>query len=68
VANGSSGPPPSRVFVIGRVVIAAVFLIAFVFMLLRGSRVGAATVFPFAAAQTYFSVAATRGSNLGYRL
>jgi hypothetical protein len=56
------------VFVIGRVVIAAVFLIAFVFMLLRGSRVGAATVFPFAAAQTYFSVAATRGSNLGYRL
>jgi hypothetical protein len=67
VANGNSGPRPSRVFIIGRVVIAAIFLIAFVFMLVRGSWVGAAIVFPFAAAQTYFAIAATRGSNLGYR-
>ena len=67
MADGSSGPRPSRVFVIGRVVIAAVFVIAIVYLLVRGSWVGAAIVFPFAAAQTYFAVAAARGSSLGYR-
>jgi hypothetical protein len=55
------------VFVIGRAIIAVVFVVAFAFMLVRRSWVGAAIVFPFAAAQTYFAVAAARGSDLGYR-
>lgn len=67
MADGSDELRPSRVFVVGRVVIAVVFVIAFAFMLVRQSWVGAAIVFPFAAAQTYFAVAAARGSNLGYR-
>jgi len=67
VADGSSGPRPSRVFLIGRVVIAMVFVIAFGYLLVRRSWVGAAIVFPFAAAQTYFAITAARGSNLGYR-
>jgi hypothetical protein len=67
VADGSSRPRPSRVFLIGGVVIAAVFVIAFAYLLVRRSWVGAAIVLPFAAAQTYFAIAAAQGSNLGYR-
>lgn len=65
--DGSGGRRPSRVSIISRVVIAVIFVSAFAFMVVRQAWIGAAIVFPFAAAQTYFAVAAARGSDLGYR-
>jgi hypothetical protein len=44
-----------------------IFVGIFVFLLVRQAWVGAAIEFPFAAAQTYFAVAAVRRSDLGYR-
>jgi hypothetical protein len=57
----------TRVFVVFRIAIAAIFVVALVVLLALRRWVGAAVVFPFAAAQTYFAVAAVRGRDLGYR-
>ena len=65
--DDSGGRRAGRALVIGRMVIAVIFVSALAFMVVRQAWIGAAIVFPFAAARTYFAVAAALGDDLGYR-
>ena len=69
IGHGRSHQGTARgVFVVFRVVLAVIFVGLLIVLLVRQAWVGAAILSPFVAAQTYFAVAAIRGSDLGYRL